>query len=79
MKKEPIVEDVELESVFKNEEKGYIGFRLNWSANIGFGEMTFLKQDNKLLIETECMSDNNDKKFIHKVLDRFIEKLEVIE
>jgi hypothetical protein len=35
--------------------------------------------DNKLKVETECMSDNEDKEFIKLVLDKFIDQLEVIE
>lgn len=54
-------------------------FILQWDSNIGWGEMTFHKDNDKLNVETECMSDNEDKRFIKLVLDKFIEKLEVIE
>jgi hypothetical protein len=64
--------------VFKN-DRNEEGFCLNWGSNIGWGQMTFINNEGKLKVETECMSDNNDKKFIKLVLDKFIEKLDVIE
>lgn len=76
--KEIIINDVEIDCCFKNEK--YEGFRFNWDSNIGFGQMTFLKnEDGTIDVETETMSDNNDKEFIKLVLDKFIEKLNVIE
>lgn len=77
--KEIIIEDVTLDYTFDNIEKGYKGFCLNWTGNIGFGQMTFLKKNGKLQVETECMSNNEDKEFIKLVLDKFIEKLNVVE
>lgn len=75
--KEIIINDVEIDSSFKNEK--YEGFTLNWDSTIGWGQMTFLKEEGKIKVETECMSSNEDKEFIKLVLDKFIEKLEVIE
>ena len=56
-------------------------FVLQWDSNIGWGEMTFYtdKETKQINVETECMSDNDDKRFIKLVLDKFIEKLEVVE
>lgn len=77
--------EIEIYDVFDfycfNNEK-YEGFKLNWDSNIGFGEMTFSKNKNdesNWEVQTECMSDNKDKEFIKLVLDKFIEKLNVIE
>ena len=75
--KEIIINDVEIDSSFKNEK--YEGFTLNWDSTIGWGQMIFLKEDGKIKVETECMSSNEDKEFIKLVLDKFIEKLDVIE
>lgn len=77
MKDKVSINNVELSNCFKNEK--YEGFILSWDSNIGFGEMTFLKQDNKTVVETECMSSNKDKEFIKLVLEKFIENLEVVE
>lgn len=77
MKDRISINNVELSNCFKNEK--YEGFVLSWDSNIGFGEMTFLKQGNETLVETETMSNNEDKEFIRLALDKFIEKLKVIE
>ena len=45
------------------------GFKISWSANIGFGELVFYKEDGKWYADTECMS----KEFCKKVLDAFID------
>lgn len=79
--KEIVIHSIDEFSGFKNEK--YEGFRLAWDSNIGFGEMLFSKKvndkDATWEVQTECMSDNNDKEFIRLVLDRFIEELDVIE
>lgn len=76
------ITDVDLNYVFDSRD-GEKGFCLNWDSNIGFGQMTFIKTNDsgctKLFVETEAMSDNNDKRFIKEVLNKFIEELEVIE
>lgn len=77
--KEIIIDDVTIDYTFDNQDKGYKGFCLNWDSNIGFGQMTFIKQGNELKVETECMSDNQDKEFIKLVLNKFIDKLNVVE
>ena len=77
-------EEIEIYDLFEfhcfNNEK-YEGFKLNWDSNIGFGEMTFSKSKGEEVweVQTECMSDNEDKEFIKLVLDKFIQKLNVIE
>lgn len=71
--KEIVVNDVEL-VVSENNPL----FILRWDSNIGFGEMTFFNGEEGLVVDTEYMSDNEDKEFIKLVLDKFIEKLNVI-
>ncbi len=73
MKKEIIINDVELDCTFGN------GFVLNWDSNVGFGQLTFIQDRGTLKVETETMCSNEDKEFIKLVLDKFIEKLEVTE
>ena len=70
--KEIVINDVDLVT-YNN------AFKLTWDSNIGFGEMTFYKDEEGLNVETECMSDQEDKEFIKLVLDKFIEKLIVVE
>jgi hypothetical protein len=49
------------------------GFTISWSANIGFGEIVFYKEDGKWYIDTECMS----KDFCKLVFDKFLENVEI--
>lgn len=49
------------------------GFVIRWSANIGFGEITFYKVNDKWYADTEYM----DKDFCRQVLDKFLETIEV--
>lgn len=87
---EIIINDITQFIPFVNEK--YEGFKLCWESNIGFGELTISKmhnsnetkqeieyKDGDWEVQTECMSDNSDKEFIHLVLNKFIEKLNVIE
>lgn len=79
---EIVINDVDLDYVFDGRD-GERGFCLNWDSNIGFGQMTFIAHNDngciKYFVETEAMSDNEDKEFIHLVLNKFIEQLNVIE
>ena len=45
------------------------GFIISWSANIGFGEVCFYKEDEKWHADTECMG----KEFCKKVFDAFLD------
>ena len=89
--KEIIINDITYFHPFVNDK--YDGFILGWSSNIGFGELTFSKahinsakeyyaikyNDGDWNVQTEAMSDNNDKEFIQLVMNKFIEKLNVVE
>ena len=47
-----------------------IAFRIQWSANVGFGELTFVynTRTNKWRIDDECMSEA----FCKAVLDKWL-------
>lgn len=49
------------------------GFIISWSANIGFGEVCFYKEDGKWYADTEYM----DKDFCKLLFDKFLESVEV--
>lgn len=49
------------------------GFVIRWSANIGFGEITFYKAKDKWYADTEYMGTD----FCKQVLDKFLETVEV--
>jgi hypothetical protein len=48
-------------------------FVISWSANIGFGEVLFYKEDDKWCADTECMS----KDFCKLLFDKFLENVEI--
>lgn len=75
---EVVINDVNLNYTFYDENKEK-GFCLNWDSNIGFGQMTFIQNKDGINVETEAMSNNEDKEFIKLVLNKFIEKLNVVE
>lgn len=77
-----IITDVDIAECFESSARGNKTniFVLNWDANIGFGQLTFIqKEDGSIDCETETMAINENKLFIKAVLDKFIEKLNVIE
>lgn len=60
----------------------YQGFKLLWEGNIGFGEYTIYQNvddPNKWKADSEYMDSIDDKWFVKKLLDSFIEQLEIIE
>ena len=50
-----------------------LGFRLHWSANLGFGELSFYydTKKNEWEYDTECMG----KEFCKAVLDKWLEEM----
>ena len=48
------------------------GFCVGWSANIGFGRMDFIYDENShsFKIDSECMCSNYDKTFAKMVLEK---------
>ena len=67
-----VVDDVE---VFSNDE--YQGIRISWSGSPGFGEYTIYRAKNsdKWYGDSECMDDNEDKSFLKKLFENFIEQM----
>lgn len=56
------------------------GFVIGWSANIGFGCLTVHADDKgHIEIESECLSDNDDKRFVSKVFEALVNKADIIE
>lgn len=59
-------------NAFNNGE--YQGFCVEWGCeNIGFGEVTFLfDKDGKVSIESEHMCNDQDKTFVHELMEYLI-------
>ncbi len=54
------------------------GMIINWSANIGWGELTFYQNDDgEWKADTECLCSDEDKEFIKAILDKFIDEVKV--
>lgn len=63
---------------FVNED--FFGFVVEWTSNIGWGEYTIYKNkdSNQWFANSEYMDNNEDKDFIKKLMELFIEKLMMI-
>jgi hypothetical protein len=49
--------------------------RISWSSSIGFGEYDIVLENNGIHGYSECMDTNEDKAFIKKLLELFVDKL----
>lgn len=57
--------------------ENHTGFIISWSSDIGFGEYTIYKENNKWYGDSECMDSNDDKEFVIQLMDIFIKELEI--
>ena len=77
----PIDKDkVEIYSVEVNyykEDDGCNEVVISWNSNIGFGEYCLSKSNDNWYAYSEHMDTNKDKWFIKKLMDKFIENLEI--
>lgn len=56
------------------------GIGIDWSGPIGWGQLVlYWGEDNKLHADTECLSSNEDKRFIEKILKLLPTFIEVDE
>ena len=65
---------------FENEQ--WKGIKFIWSGNIGFGEYEIyqnVKNPNGWKAQSECMDTTEDKWFLNKIINNFIEQIEVTE
>ena len=56
------------------------GFIIQWVSDIGWGEYTIFKmnESNEWIADSEYMDNNENKDFIKKLMELFIEKLTMI-
>lgn len=77
------VEEIHLQiddiAPFVNEK--YIGFLIEWSSDIGFGEYTVYRtcDSKEWKADSEHMDSNEDKDFIKELMKLFIEQLNIKE
>ncbi len=49
--------------------------RISWIGDIGWGEYTLWQEEGVWYADSECLDNNNDKEFIRKLLNKFIEQI----
>lgn len=81
MKKYNINEiNLEIEEIipFCNTEASGVSF--SWSSDIGFGEYVVYREhgSDKWVAKSEYMDFNDDKDFLKKLLEKFVEMIEVV-
>lgn len=57
--------------------ENHTGFIISWSSDIGFGEYTIYKENNKWYGDSECMDSNDEKEFVTQLMSIFIKELEI--
>lgn len=77
------IQDLTIDRVHAYDNELYNGIRIEWSANIGWGQCDIFrdKSDPKETWKatTECMSTNDDKTFLKTLLDKLAEMVDVVE
>lgn len=68
------INDIE---VYTNDE--YTGFKIYWTANIGFGVYEIYKNNSegKWYADTECMDSDSDKSFGKMLFDAFLKEITI--
>lgn len=62
---------------FENEK--YVGIKIEWSSDIGFGEYLIYKdlESNRWRADSEATDKGEDKDFIRELMKLFIDQLEI--
>lgn len=73
--------NLEIEEIipFCNTEASGVSF--SWSSDIGFGEYVVYREhgSDKWEAQSEYMDSNDNKNFLKKLLEKFVEMIEVVE
>ena len=75
------IENLTIDNAEAFANQRYEGVIFNWSANIGFGELTIYRENgtNEWKADTEHMCEDNDKDFLQMVLDEWIDNIKITE
>lgn len=66
--------------LFPIKDSSSMGMRLEWSCNLGWGQYDLVfNEDGSIEGYSECMDNNDDKKFITTLLEKMIEKINIID
>lgn len=67
------IDNIEIEAFESAEKEGRICIK--WTGNIGWGEYLLWQEEGVWYADSECLDNNNDKEFIRKLLNKFIEQI----
>ena len=77
--------DIKLNHIKAFDNEKYNGLEIGWgNPNIGWGNCTFLfgsdeSGDPKVVVESECMCGNDDKRFLKTLFEELIDLSDVVE
>ena len=73
---------VEVDNIEISENDNYKVIKFLWMGNIGFGEYTLYEkkeEPGKWYGDSECMDTTEDKWFLSKLLESFVNQIEVTD
>ena len=72
--------NLEIEEIIPFCNTEFSGVSFDWSSDIGFGEYVVYREHNsdKWVARSEYMDFNDDKDFLKKLLEKFVEMIEVV-
>ena len=85
MKNENIdfTKNLEINRIWMNRdiEHGVYGaFGIDWSGDIGFGRYTvYIDENGNIFGESECLDSNENKSFLKALLEKLVEKIQIVE
>lgn len=53
------------------------GIRIEWNSDLGFGQYDLQIRDGRLVADSECMDQGEDKDFLRKLLSIIADKAEI--
>lgn len=69
---------IEIKDIKVNDIKPFTnGFKILWTANIGFGEYTIWQETDSDIwyADSEGLDDNDNKSFLYSLMDNFIKNI----
>lgn len=72
--KEQFVEVQTICPYINDERKGFV---IEWGGTNGWGEYTISVSDDKIKGYSECMDDNNDKKFLKALFEDILAQIDI--
>jgi len=74
------IKNLEINEIIPYQNDRYVGIKILWNANIGFGECDLYRNvgSETWNADTEHMCDNKDREFMKMLMDKLVEKVEVV-